>query len=454
MDILAYQLTQVLSVDNYFNTSETERKKIFSQLINTSCGQLSLLKEHKSPQETDNSIDCKVDDELKRFRNYLLHEKTGQNPNLKGYGYLDATFQKIKGNLSHLVRLYRTELVTSENQTQSPTTNYLLITRDYVNVENDYKRFNDFNFNFQSRLMICDTQKVEIQYFFIKLRELELNKKKSDGKKYCIPTFYIDSLNDYYRDMTSDITAKFCDEDKERYTYHQYIKPIVEYLNKWFWGVLLKNIKKGEDLNKYIDTNLLGILEQSFGQDARSVADLVFINQLPQIISPYDDAGIPRCFPITTDPSLFETLIESFKAGQLNDSNNYIDLKRLVVTFYWYRGMLESDDDSSSDGDNRTQRNQQMKLILLPVELGGKVGCVQGYFLHVAKNESRKEIDLEESERSWHQIYHLYHDVNSRVKKDIRSNLEACYIQHVTQTYISQLSKPFKDSVRKWVQEN
>ena len=102
--------------------------------------------------------------------------------------------------------------------------------------------------------MICDTQKVEIQYFFIKLRELELNKKKSDGKKYCIPTFYIDRLNDYYRDMTSDITAKFCDEDKERYTYHQYIKPIVEYLNKWFWGVLLKNIKKGEDLNKYIDT--------------------------------------------------------------------------------------------------------------------------------------------------------------------------------------------------------
>lgn len=403
LDLIYYQIKKLFNPNQY--TMYDQKDEIIAKFEQTLAHYKSSEERQKKNWQISENTDVQhVFNEIvsketakhfESFKKLMLSSQSRVYQNLHGYGYLDSVFSKISKALVHL---------DSEKNDARIATNYIFITRDYTR---STKRHNEFDFNVQ--IMISDQQTKEIKKLFQHYAKISLRKKQYNHLK----SGYVSSLNPYYTNVPSKLPKK--------YAYHSYIHPIAKFLNDWFWNQL-----NGGNLDTTID-EFIRILKKPFGDDARSIADLVF-NDIAHIRKPFDDGAIPRCFSNKSDIVIIGKELEKdsqhFEENYLND-----DLKRLVIAYYWYVGMFEISDHTI---------NQQLELILLPVEVGGSTWGVMGYFFKSPiKNISRYKIDIESNEHYWYKLYQLYQNINPRLKKELRYNLEEAYLNELANIYTS-----------------
>lgn len=399
-DLIAYQLRNLLSIDYYMGFGIGRHLK---NLIN------NCLDKCKNSIRKNNSL-CYEQGEYDfpfqdKFNTSLLQTKSFLYK-LKGYGYLDNIYVKISKNLNHLSDFFN-------DSRDIKNTNYVLMIRDYTYYGS--LRFELFNYNVS--IALCDSQKQEIKQNFLELKKT-YNSKNPDIDKAAIRNAYLENMDSYYKNTNDD----------DRFYYK-----VAEKMNEWFWEELLNDETESESIE-----NFISIIGEKFGSNARSVADLVF-DGVAHFRYPFEDGGIHRCF------SKLDNLVKIF--GYFDNNSKYIeffdnqinwnsiienkDLQRLVVTHYWYN--LMSGESKSS--------NNKLEMVLFPIEVGGKVWCITGFFIKSYCDNDDLTIDMKCSEESWYQNYHLYHDINARLKKELRYSLEEAYYQSLSHIYTEQLKE-------------
>ena len=81
-------------------------------------------------------------------------------------------------------------------------------------------------------------------------------------------------------------------------------------------------------------------------------------------------------------------------------------------------GLLDEEDSSP---------NTELGIMMVPIEIGNRIWCVIGYFTTLYKVSGKennknddKIIDIDNNSSAWNINFHIFRDVNDRVKKDLR----------------------------------
>lgn len=180
-------------------------------------------------------------------------------------------------------------------------------------------------------------------------------------------------------------------------------------------------------------------LANNFGKDTRSIADPVF-DGVSFYRAPFDkDIGIGRSFPRNQKP-----------VGRFKDQSIFVqnDLLRLITFFY----LLESMATSSK------LPKMQLRVMLNPIELGGRVWGVAGYatrsfdwstkFYESSEGIKASEV-IEEYNKFWLQNYHICNDVNERMKKNLRTYMNRLYERTIAEEYVNWVNGLANDSINK-----
>ena len=317
----------------------------------------------KSNDAHDGAIREKIKAEFDR--NLLSNKGSFLYKDLRKNGVLDKVFQKIARNIS--------DVNSDRGRDSKGLTNFLLFVRDYHNTPAGPWRHNSYDYSL--RILLCDSQREEVRKFLRQLR---------DEKKV---------RRDRYMEELAEIEGG--------------PKSLATEIDEHFWAVL-ETGDAGED-------KLLNILGGYLGKNVRSMADPVF-DGLSFYRQPFaNDGGIARCFPPNS------TLPKSIRELQ-PDSESVADLLRVVLCQYLFDYMA-----APQKGDDPAKL--QLQIMLNPIEVGGRVWGVVAYATrsHNPGEQLRTERDLESYDSYWSKNYHIYRDVNERMKKNLRSYMNAFY---------------------------
>jgi hypothetical protein len=296
---------------------------------------------------------------------------------LSGVGVIDKVFNKLKKNFSNVTRG-----VDAEDQGQS-LTNFLLFARDYsVHNLNNTRYGGEYDYGI--RLLLCANQREQIKDHFIWMRK---------ERKKC---------RDIFKKQISTIQDSNC-------------KELATQVDDILWRML--DLKQDEDV--------IQILAGYFSGFARSMADPVF-DGVSFYRQPFSkDAGMGRCFHDGVIPSSLGALDK--------DDPRRNDLLRVVAFQYLFEAMTT---ESRIEGTG-------LQVMLNPIELGGRVWGVVGYATRSSSLDAGfKTIDdVEDFGRYWLMNYHVYRDVNERMKKNLRSNMNRFYENFVAARYTDWINE-------------
>lgn len=381
-DIGSYKLTQVFDRSNYRQYGDFP-DKIISIIGNTKA---NIDKDEKAdPNDHFSSAPNYFQDDAARIsiksefdRNLLSNMGPMFYEKLKKRGVLDKVFKKIERNIS--------DVNSGKEGRDGSITNFLLFARDYHNTPLGPWRHSSYDYSL--RILLCDSQKEEIKEFFKTLRQ----KKEFYRKRYA--------------DEISNIKGD--------------IKLIAAEIDTRFWSIL----ESGDSGS----TELIDILGEYFSANARSMADPVF-DGLSFYRQPFaNDGGIARCFqPESVLPS---------SIGEIPPGSDTIkDLLRVVCCQYLF-------DFMAAPGDKNNETKLQLQIMLNPIEIGGRVWGVVAYATrsHNPNFEFKNKVDLNWYESYWVKNYHIYRDVNERMKKNLRSYMNAFYENFVARTFVAMMN--------------
>lgn len=448
--ILSYLLSNVFHYENYESYGSEFRRllKLSIEKCRNKTPEESKNDELAPPDITPHIPNPDVRKEVFKKFNELMLSNNNLFLVLPKNGYLDAVFKKNKSNLKHLSKFVRNNTnKDGKIEDEDVAANYIVFIRDYA-VDAGYKRnFNqtdidDYGKNYRIRMALCDEQKEDMRNHFKRLR------KKYDSHEEIID--YVSSLKDEYKAVGSPV------------------RKMAESLDKWFWTEFKKgNLKEDaseseiKEFENSID-EFINIMGSYFSTHARASADPVF-DGLIYFRQQFSDGGIERCFPNTNPIDgkpdiIYSSLDDVLKMEQdekeknsndgcvenAKDSKEIIpslsnDLKRLVIGYYWYQGMLPS-----------TEKLSEWVLMLTPIEISGSVMAVTGYFSPACRfsaNLDGEEYDVKSHDVAWNQCYHLYQDVNARFKKELRHSMAKCYKDLIAYFYVQSLSEENKGEV-------
>lgn len=409
-DLAAYLLSKILDINSYNAYGDKFKEKIKQKTIeymriNTECRQKQNGPDainYNSSDDLDDSDESSATREIyDGFKTRLCHNR---NPDLlkdiKKNGFLDRVFTKVKKNLNTIAQISSPD--SDKNNNHIPA-NYIFFMRDWV-VPNDYSRHKigeeKRGYPYQVRIPICESQEDDIAKFFKELRKQE-------------PDY------GYSKDVEKHCKA------------HSNLITLAKTLDKYFWDTLRHD-------ETYID-EFIDIIKESFGETTRSVSDLVFEHGVIHFRKPFQDGGISRSFPGIEKqkyPSSLAELEVRLNDYEIDDFNAISkDLKRLVINFYLYRGMTAH--------INGSRENHELGIMLVPVEVGGRILFVVGYFTSLytgrqdpnVKESEQTTIDLKSNILSWNANYHIFSDVNSRLKKELRTNMNMFFREMLAHEY-------------------
>ena len=135
---------------------------------------------------------------------------------------------------------------------------------------------------------------------------------------------------------------------------------------------------------------------------------------------PFTTSALARCFPdekITyADVTAFKDAVKrsSKKSTYLRASLN--DLKRVVISHYLFLGMSPCD-PSQSD------KSKSNRIMLSPIEVGGSVYAVTGFFAANAEENS-----------GWEKIFHM-NEIHERAERELRRWLEQFHFELVFRSF-------------------
>jgi hypothetical protein len=348
-----------------------------------------------------NELEVTIDFEVKRKLDKELLENTTQF-NLKGTGVIDKVFNKLSSNLMEITdgvdSIERTLNFVKNSQTKKQKkdgklTNFFLFARDYCSFNNKHTRY-DGDYNYGIRLLLCATQRKEIENHF---QWMLKNEKK------CRKIYQEQLEGIKHKDNNSKKLAFSVDDE--------------------FW----KNLKE-----KNFD-HLLDIISGYFSVHTRSMADPVF-DGVSFYRQPFaKDAGMGRCFHNGDIPEHLDSLDA--------DSPRRNDLLRVVIFQYLFEAMSAGDNDA----------NTGLQVMLNPIELGGRVWGVVGYTTRSKSPEIEFQSKEEVSEygRYWLMNYHVYMDANERMKKNLRSSMNRFYETALAKTYLDWILSAIRPANKK-----
>jgi hypothetical protein len=332
-----------------------------------------------------------------------LSRNTSEYSQLSQYGVIDKVFSKLKDNLLAIAAGgFRRSEDESEAGERLPLTNFILFARDY---SEPIKRHGG-DYDYQLRLIVCSRQETEWRHAF------------AHWKKF--PRAI--SRESYLKLFDLPVQANSQEEV-------QLITWAAKSVNEYFW--------------KFIDDGnvdaIIRILKAPLSQSARSMADPVF-DGVSYFRDPFSEGGVKRCFAPTDD--FKEDLKQQLKTlnGQSFDnlSSSWCDVLRVVACHYLFDAMT----DPTTTKNQRASKSDRLRIMLNPIEVGGRVWGVIGYLTQnyeIAPHA--QDQDLMAFDLYWRQNYHVYQDVNSRVKKNLRVDFLRLYEQTVSQTVTRMLEE-------------
>lgn len=455
-DLAAYQLEKILSAKSYESYGGRIYEKLEASIKaccreNDSIHSWELGKRVQDVQVEDTqiskrSIEPKLLLDVEHHMRVMLLENKDPLllPNMRENGYMDRVFRKIGSNLdliSGLSNQAKSSKTRIGEYSDKRPANYVIFLRDY-GAGTNYKRHassTDPGYDYRVRIAIADKQKKDIWQYFHYLKSIKKTLiKKEEGISH--PTVFQDSL------------------DKRYAAEHQAYKFLALDLDRYFWDMLDRfENKLVDDSEGYLKDKsfieFIDILSAPFGEKTRSACDLVFDGGVSHFRRPFADGGISRCFPGDTVENFPHSLAEvRERRDELGEIER--DLKRLVISSYWYQGMVSIEDTKTNE----------LGMMMVPIEIGHKIWCVIGYFtpLYIVQEESEKDerpIDHQKPDghepnqqykkklhfasncATWSINYHVFHDVHTRIRKDLRNSVANCH-RDLHAYYYFQLGSP------------
>ncbi|MFP8778091.1 hypothetical protein [Hydrogenophaga sp. RWCD_12] len=391
-DVGSYKLSQIFKKDNYGHYQGFV-DRILMTVDNTGANIKS--SSDGDDQVVGRNINLSDDERLNFFdqfksefdRNLLSNMGLSEYTDLRKWGVLDKVFKKIKKNI--------TDVNSESTSREYGLTNFLLFARDYHDFPRDKLRHGCYDYSL--RILLCDSQKEEIKKkFFAGL-------KKQKG-----------IYRNRYADELSGIDGG--------------VKKLAMEIDEYFWSVL-ESGEAGEE-------RLIDLLGEYFGVGVRSMADPVF-DGLSFYRQPFaNDGGIARCFsPGVSRPDTIQELLPNTE--ELND------LLRVICCQYLF-------DYMATPGKAGNGTKLQLQVMLNPVEIGGRVWGVVAYATrsHNPNTYIKQEDDIRLYESYWTKNYHIYRDVNERMKKNLRSYMNSFYENFVARIYVRVMEKISSDQAQ------
>lgn len=396
-DLIAYSIEKILSESTYNDYSEGVLNGLRKSVER--CRNESIAERKQKHEVANEDVLSEVG---KKINTMLLQNRNLIFSGLREYGYLDHVFNKVKTNLHELMKF---QYINEESSKTYPA-NYILFVRDFGRRRdsrgNIIKRHDEYEYNI--RIMLCDSQRKDISNYFRDVLTSTDIGKYSDG-----------------------IRLAYTADDKDAW-----VVPLAENADAWLSQLLSE--RSEENLEE-----IIRVLEAPFGDTSRSAIDPVF-DGVVFFRRKFVDGGIKRCFTDAMKKAIVPTSLSEIENGKyfqlLQDSYpdcvKYFkeedfsksladDLKRLAITYYLYNGMAGIGNHSSQD--------TEISILITPFEIGGKIWACAGYFtlLKRSKNEEKKEVNIKDLSEIFWLNYHIYLDVDVRLRRDLRLSLIECY---------------------------
>lgn len=306
-----------------------------------------------------------------------------------GRGIIDRIFAKLEKNILS---------IANPDGSDGKLTNFILFSRDYAGDPSGALRYGCYDYRL--RIMLGSRQEEEVKR--------HLRRWMKGGERYTREKNFLQQV-----DNIADKSSSAGELAKE--------------VSEEFWRLLSLG---DSGVNKVVEN-----IGAYFSENARSIADPVF-DGVSFFRAPFTkDAGMGRCF----DSQSGKVIPDSFEL--VRDQGVRDDLLRIVTCQYVFESMATRSDD----GDGFLQ------IMLNPLEVGGRVWGVVGYVTRsrnadVDFSSVNEQSDFINSFNSyWLQNYHIYQDVNERMKKNLRTYLNRFYETAVAKVYSSWLKKWLDD---------
>jgi hypothetical protein len=279
--------------------------------------------------------------------------------------------------------------------------NFVLIGRDYCGFLDkecatygyEYKRKIDYDY--RAYFLVCPEQEADFRDYFESLQRFDIN------------TFWKLSLERHMGFNKSDKSP---------------IAILARSLDMYFRNRLIQS----GGINEFVS-----ILKKPFGYTVRSMADPIFSAGIMHFREPFTSSALVRCFAgeiITSEGS--SSLCKYINGKMQPPADSKLkdlldDVKRVVISHYLFLGM--SPCNPISDDGPKSNR-----IMLSPVEIGGSVYAVTGFFSANTQGE-----------KVWEKIFHL-NRIHERVEREMRRWLENFYFGLVYKSFslaIDELEK-------------
>jgi hypothetical protein len=408
-EIASYKLRKILEIEPFL----IYKKRFATDLLGT----LQRCADHeKSDTEADEigSREGQLEDfyhpdydqaRLDGYNQFVqdLSRNTSEYSQLSQYGVIDKVFSKLKDNLLAIAAGgFRPPDSDSEVDERLPLTNFILFARDY----SEPIRRHGGDYDYQLRLIVCSRQETEWRHAFAHWKEFP----------------HAISRESYLKLFDLPVQASSQEEV-------QLIRQTAKRVNEYFWRFI-------DDGN--IDA-IIKVLKAPLSSSARSMADPVF-DGVSYFRDPFSEGGIKRCFAPTDDfKEDLKRQLQTLNSQSFDQqSSSWSDVLRVVACHYLFDAMT----DPTTDKSQRASKSDRLRIMLNPIEVGGRVWGVIGYLTQnyeIDPNAQNK--DLIAFDLYWRQNYHVYQDVNSRVKKNLRVDFLRLYEQTVSQTVTQMLEE-------------
>lgn len=301
-----------------------------------------------------------------------------------GRGVVDRIYTKLEKNILS---------ISNPDNSNGRLTNFVLFARDYSNVDEGWLRYGCYDYRL--RLMLGSRQKEEIRR--------HLREWSRGGERYWREERFLQQVDRIADKGAAGMLAREVSDE--------------------FWRLLLSG---DHGIDRLVDN-----LGDYFSKNSRSIADPVF-DGVSFFRAPFaKDAGMGRCF----DPGAGRVIPDSF--GDVLDQDTINDLLRIVTCQYIFESMATHSED----------RDGFLQIMLNPIEVGGRVWGVVGYVTR-SRSPDVKFSDAPDGHEYvssynayWLQNYHIYQDVNERMKKNLRTYMNRFYEAAVAKAYAGVLRK-------------
>lgn len=433
-DVAGYKMDRILSYENYEYVGDTFHKAIdkalgyFVEVLNSDNNyspQAALKKMEESKKDFWRDIYQKNDTlsaQTKEiiiktknvFESKLMMDYTTQAYGIVGKSIVDTIYTKSVPNI---------EQVVGNNNTYK-LDNFFLLTRFYE--EKDYKRY-EGNYDYFLRVAVCKSQRQHFIKYFEKLFD-----KKFVG------------LNKLVEDIINNSSPSII----------VIVEGVINTIKKitQFEGAAKTSAHTGmpiPDLEAAIDL-LIDIINKPLSPYTKSIADGVFKGGVSFFRPPFrqdlalgrSGLNVEQAEKYLSDSLLFkdEFLLsyESFRTyidkihTRPEEEQRYFDFFRAFLCRLLFEGMTPPIPETINKKDE-----YKLSIMMNPIEIGGKVLGVATYLTR--SRDPNKEFsspnDVRYFNKYWLQNYHIAENVNDRIKRVIRMDMERQYIESCADVY-------------------